>query len=148
MKNEPNYCSECDGYGWRFQKPCKYCNNTGRDLKGKRLEIANKMIKIISDHGRRFFYSPKNKCIAYFKIKNGRIYFVDEYSLKEIYLHYKCWHKGFTNGGTLRCLIENLKEYIIGRKEFPLYQVEFGGEYWGYSDEEMNIVIVKCKKLV
>ena len=83
-----------------------------------RLEIANEFIKIISSHGRRFFYCERGDSVAYLKLKKGRVYYVSEYSGKEIYLHYKHWR--FSHGGTLRQLIDHLKEYIMGRDDLPL----------------------------
>lgn len=118
--------------------------------KEKRLKIANKFIKIISSYGRRFFYSEKSNKIAFLKLKNNHIYYVSEFLEKEIYLHYRYWT--FHHGGTLRCLIEALKEYIMGRIELPLnhlgpWRKEIcNGDLWGYGDD-MEKVRKECKNL-
>ena len=83
-----------------------------------RLKIANKFIKIISKYGQRFFYNNKTKQTAYLKIKKNCVYYVSEYSGKEIYLHYRYWK--FHHGGTLRYFIEELKEYIMGKCNYIL----------------------------
>jgi hypothetical protein len=118
----------------------------------KRLKIANKFIKIISFYGRRFFYSKRNNKIAFLKMKNNCIYYVSEFSGKEIYLHYKYWT--FHHGGTLRYLINELKEYIMGRcNEYlllsllgPWRKEICGGDLWGYGDD-MKEVRKECRKL-
>ena len=121
--------------------------------KEDRLEIANKFLKIISDHGRRFFFNKKDGFIANFKMKNHRIYFVDDYTKKEIYLHYRFWGKGFSHGGTLKELVKALKEFIMGRQELPLNHLGpwresmCGGDLWGYKDS-MEAVRQECKKLI
>lgn len=118
----------------------------------KRVEIANKMIKIISSYGRRFFYNKSDGAVAFFVIKNKRIYFVDDYTKKEIYLHYRYWNKGFLHGGTLRHLVNHLKNYIQGRSELPLNhlgpwpQTMCDGDLWGYG-ESMEQVRKECNLL-
>lgn len=116
--------------------------------KKEKIETSNKMIKIISDHGRRFFYYRGD--VGYFKTKNKRLYFVDEFTKKEIYLYYRYW--SFHHGGTLRALVNALKEYIMNRAEFPLNHLgpwpEYlcGGDPWGYG-KEMETVRNKCAEL-
>ena len=115
----------------------------------ERLGIANKFIKIISSYGRRFFYNEKKDKTAYIKMKNNKLYFVSEWTGKEIYLHYKYWT--FHHGGTLRQLVESLKEYIIGREELPLKALGpwnyCNNDLWGYG-ENMEKVREECNKLI
>lgn len=117
----------------------------------KRLKIANQMIKIISDYGCRFFYSEKTGNVAFLKFKKNRLYFVSEYSGKEIYLHYRYWK--FHHGGTLRSLINALKDYIYSKKLLPLNYLGpwpdwiCNGDLWGYGDD-MEKVRKECKVLI
>lgn len=103
-----------------------------------RLEIANEFIKIIASHGREFFKTGNQ--IAYMKIKAGHVYWVDDYTHAEIYLSYKYWTKGFTHGGTLRALVQALRLYILGRRDFPINhlgpwpQNMCDGDLWGYGE--------------
>lgn len=119
--------------------------------KHDRLEIANQFIKIIASHGRKFFNI--NGQIAYMKIKAGHVYWVDEYSQKEIYLSYKYWSKGFTNGGTLRELVKALRLYVLGRRDFPISYLGpwpenlCDGDLWGYG-ESMEQVRIEALKLI
>ena len=51
--------------------------------KEERVETINRLIQYISKHGRRFFYTKGTienadiNSVAFMKLKNGRIYFVD-----------------------------------------------------------------------
>ena len=116
-----------------------------------RLQIANEFIKIIASHGRKFFNSKGT--IAYMKIKDGHVYWVDEYSQKEIYLSYKYWDKGFTNGGTLRELVKALRLYVLGRRDLPISylgpwpQSLCDGDLWGYG-ESMERVRLETLNLI
>jgi len=112
----------------------------------QRVEKANKLIKIISLYGRRFFWNKNDNAISFFKIKKGRVYFVDHYSKKEIYLHYRYWSKGFSNGGTLRSLIDALKDWIIGKRANPPLRLLgpwpkslCNGDLWGYGSEMKKV---------
>lgn len=114
-----------------------------------RLKIANEFIQIISKHGRRFFKDRKTDFVGHFKIKKKRIYFVDDYTRKEVYLHYEFW--SFSHGGTLKHLVNMLKEYIQGKRDLPLNLLELtagGVDIWGYGKEAMDKVRNECSLLV
>lgn len=120
----------------------------------ERLKIANKVIKIIAKYGRCFFYSDRNNKIAFLKLKNNCVYYVSEFSGKEIYLHYRYWR--FHHGGTLRCLINDIKNFIMGKVNFQLgilshlgpWRKELcDGDLWGYGND-MEKVREECKKLL
>lgn len=118
--------------------------------KQERIETINKLIKFISERGRRFFYTNRTinmdnvDSIAFMKLKNGRIYFVDDYTRREIAVinNYRDW-KGFSHGGTLRALILDFAEFIRG-DESSNGNNGYGGLYcqhWGHSDEIQQEVI-------
>lgn len=124
--------------------------------KEDRVESVNKLIKFISEHGRRFFYTKdtinsKNvDSVAFMKLKNGRIYFVDNYTQKEIAVinNYRDWN-GFSHGGTLRALILDFSEFIRTGK-YSNGNNGYGGLYcdhWGHSDEIQQDIINYAKEI-
>ncbi|KNE22462.1 hypothetical protein [Virgibacillus pantothenticus] len=124
--------------------------------KEERLETINKLIRFISEHGRRFFYSKSTanlenvNSVAFMKLKNGRIYFVDSYTRREIAVinNYRDW-KGFSSGGTLRALILDFAEFIRTGK-YTNGNNGYGGLYcthWGHSDEVQQEIINYAKEI-
>lgn len=124
--------------------------------KSDRIKIINKLIKFISERGRRFFYSNSTvnmdnvDSLAFMKLKKGRIYFVDDYTRKEIAVinNYRDWN-GFSHGGTMRALILDFAEYIRTGK-YSNGNNGYGGLYcphWGYSDEAQKEIIEYAKSI-
>lgn len=114
----------------------------------ERVEIVNQIIKEISSRGRRFFYCERFDRVSHIKIKHKRLYFVDDYSGKDIYLHRPDGYplKGFTHGGTLRGLVNDMKEYIM-TGEYTNHNNGYGGLYchhWGYPQEDMTAIQQKA----
>ena len=117
------------------------------EIKKARCAEANKVIEAISIHGRRFFYNRENNRIARMEVdKQGRIWLIDDYSQKRIYTQYRYEWRNFSHGGTMRRLIEALRDYI--RTGIPIHPAHFGpwppefcgGDLWGYGATEMEIV--------
>lgn len=113
----------------------------GTMSKKERLEIANKLIDVIAACGRKFF--AKEERVSKFEIDaRGKIWFIDAYSQKRIYTHHKGRWRGFTNGGTLRALVENLRDFINNGTQIS-NPYTFGpwpdhiaqGDLWGYGDD-------------
>ncbi|MDY0395395.1 hypothetical protein ACFSMW_13370 [Virgibacillus halophilus] len=124
--------------------------------KEERLDKINKLIKFISGRGRRFFYSNGTvnmdnvESIAFMKLKNGRIYFVDDYTQREIAVinNYRDWN-GFSHGGTLRALILDFAEFIRSGK-YTNGNNGYGGLYcphWGHNDEIQQEIIEYAKHI-
>lgn len=116
-----------------------------------RLMNANTLLRVISSYGRKFFLFGST--ISYFEMDpRQRIWFIDSYSKKKIYLHYKYWSKGFTQGGTLHSLINYLFIYIRDGEKLP--GIIFGpgvdwycdGDLWGYGND-MEKIREKAKEL-
>ena len=117
-------------------------------LKQQRCEQVNQVIRVIANHGRRFFYSQASNRYASMEIdQRGKIWFIDDYSGKRIFTHETVlggrW-RGFTHGGTLRRLVEDFRDYIrIGE---PLHPGYLGPErfndsnIWGYDEEGLRAV--------
>lgn len=116
--------------------------------KHKRVEQVNQVIRIIADHGRRFFYNAEKQSYASMHVDRfGKIWFVDDYTGKAILTQKTAWGgrwKGFSNGGTLRALVEAFRDYI--RDGIPLPRGFLGPErfndsnVWGYDEEGMKAV--------
>lgn len=112
--------------------------------KQQRVEHANHLIRTISRHGRRFFYNKSHDRTAHIELnERGRVYWVDDYSGKRIYTHATAitsrW-RGFSHGGTLRSLAENMRDYIVHGKQIPRWVIApersfTDGDIWGYGPE-------------
>ncbi len=104
---------------------------------------VNKLLSVIAQCGRRFFFH-KGVVSSVEVDARGLVWFVDSYTKKRIYTHRSGKWRGFSNGGTLRRLTENLRDYIMhGTPQRlnlgPWPQEYCGGDLWGYGDE-MNKV--------
>lgn len=119
------------------------------DLKQRisRADNVNQLLEVVGSCGRKFFHYQGR----YGKIEvdeRGRLWFVNEYSLSKVYLHYRYWDRGFGHGGTLRALVDDLKKYImtgnpINRYHFgPWSQTICEGDLWGYGED---IVMVRAE---
>ncbi|PTM35932.1 hypothetical protein DA103_09135 [Enterobacter cloacae] len=118
--------------------------------KQARLQHANELIRIIAAHGRRFFFSLHTGRTAEMLIDpRGRVWFVDEYTGKVIFTHKTTFAnkwRGFSHGGTLRDLVEMMREYIVNGDPIPEYYLGperrqlTDGNIWGYEPEAMQTV--------
>lgn len=113
-----------------------------------RMYTANKAIVIIASHGRQFFSSHAEgrndhepKRISHFEFRNNRLWFIDKYTQKAIYIAYRrgAW-RGFSEGGTLRDLVCEMADWINGKHEqFPVNRLGpwpkwvCDGDLWGYG---------------
>lgn len=107
--------------------------------KHDRVAAVNKFIQAIASCGRKFFVHEG--FFARFEIdQRGHVWFIDDYSKKRIYTHYDGRWEGFTHGGTLKGLVESLRDYIrtgipkrlnIG----PWPQWICHGDLWGYGED-------------
>jgi hypothetical protein len=118
--------------------------------KQQRVEHVNLAIRIIADHGRRFFYCPTSNRYASMEVdQRGKVWFVDDYTGKRIFTHETVWGsrwRGFSHGGTLRALVECFRDYIrTGQPLSPFYLGPernnlSNGNIWGYEPEAMLAV--------
>ena len=123
--------------------------------KQERLEVINKLIKYMSENGRRFFWTKDTakedgvESVAYMKLKNGRLYFVDNNTLKEVPMTARSNWAGFSHGGTLRALVTDFAEFIR-TGEYTNGRNGYGGllcSHWGHSNEVQKKIIVYAKEL-
>ena len=121
-----------------------------KTTKQQRAEHVNSAIRIIADHGRRFFYSQASNRYASIEVDaRGKVWFIDDYSGKRIFTHPTTFGgrwKGFSHGGTLRNLVEAFRDYICTGKQInPAYlglerQNTTDGNIWGYDGSSMLAV--------
>lgn len=120
------------------------------EAKQQRLAHANELIKIIATHGRGFFFSlSTGRTAELFIGPRGRVWFVDEYTGKIIYTHKTTWTnkwRGFSHGGTLRSLVEMMRDYIVTGRPIPAFYLGpernklTNGNIWGYEPAAMQAV--------
>lgn len=112
-----------------------------------RLQRANALIKTISEHGRRFFRQPMSERVSRFELA-GRLYFVDKVSDRRLPLsHTKSnqWSRYFSEGDTLKALVEALGLYIKTGQQInphhlgPWPVAVCGGDLWGYG-KSMQVI--------
>jgi len=120
--------------------------------KQERVLKVNELIKVIADHGRRFFYSTKNNRYASIEIDTrGKIWWVDDYTGKRIYTHYRYGWRGFSHGGTLKSLVEAFRDYISRNKPInlryfgPWPEYYCNGDLWGYGDDMQKVRDKACE---
>lgn len=125
--------------------------NERLNARSSRAAKVNKLIQTIGGCGRRFFYFPSDDRYAEIKVdKRGRVWWIDEYTIVSIYLNYKYWGKGFSNGGTLRDLVNGFRDYVMHGKKlrwnvFGPWPKDFcNGDLWGYG-EDMGMIRVQAK---
>ena len=123
------------------------------DEKQLRCQRANSFIRIVGSHGRRFFYNKKRNEFARLEIDHrGRIWLIDEYQGARIYTHYRYRWRGFSNGGTLRMIVERLRDYVRTGNLLPrgiIYWPKWycDGNLWGYSAIQMACVRAAAKQV-
>lgn len=112
--------------------------------KQERVEHANALIKVIAAHGRRFFYCKSEDRTAHIELDaRGRVWFVNDFRAARIYTHKPgCWNgMGFSHGGTLKALVEDMRDYIVRGEQIPRWKIapermrDDGSNIWGYSPE-------------
>ncbi|GJH00234.1 hypothetical protein [Paraburkholderia terrae] len=110
---------------------------------------ANQLIRAIASHGRRFFYNARADRYARIELDvAGRVWFIDDYRESRIYTHRRgSWNRmGFSHGGTLHSLVDDMREYIVHGTRIPRWKIairQLGNRsenIWGYSPEAAEAV--------
>lgn len=119
----------------------------------KRAQEVDEVIKIIGSRGRRFFYSTAFDRYARVEVDDrGKIWWIDEYAGTRIYTHrtgFVSRWRGFSNGGTLRALVEAFRDYICTGVPLPLNRlgpegIHTSSNLWGYPPDDMRLVREDC----
>ncbi len=105
-----------------------------------RLDVANRILKTIGSHGRLFFsnhsdgacHGEPKRYAEFFFAYNGRLKYRDRWRGTEVDITRPGKWRGFADGGTLRRVVESLRDFII-HDEFEWILVR---EHWGYEDSE------------
>ncbi len=111
--------------------------------KRSRATLVNGFLAVIAGCGRQFFRYGER--VSTFEADDrGRIWFIDAYSQRRIYTHHRYEWKGFTNGGTIRTLVEELRDYIrTGQRPVlnigPWPEYVCDGDLWGYGDAMQQV---------
>lgn len=115
-----------------------------RQERNERVGEANALIKVISDYGRRFFYNKERGSVSRFVTNaRGQVFFVDHYTGKPIYVAKEGAWDGFTNGGTLKSLVQALANYIRTGHRLSIDWIGPGrlraedGNIWGYAADQL-----------
>jgi len=124
------------------------------DLKARqeRLDAANSIIAEIAGCGRKFFLHS-GKVSKLEMDKRGRLWFVDSYEGYRTYLHYSGQWRKFHNGGTLRNLVEYLRDFVLHGNALPARifgpwpNWRNGGDIWGYGKDNMESIRAKALEL-
>ena len=118
----------------------------------ERVEHANALIKVISEHGRKFF-EHKGALATLELDKNGKVWVVDEYTKARIYTHFSGTWLGFHHGGTLRDLVCAMRDYITKGTLIhidwiaPTRRTPENGDIWGYGKEAAAAVRAAAAQL-
>ncbi len=124
-------------------------NSTRQD----RVDTANAMLRIISEHGRQFF-AHEGRVSRFVLDRRDRVWFVNKWTDRLIWTHQNgSWGRDFSEGGTLRELCVALREFIMGRAPLPLnhlgsWPLSASGDLWDYGKDEMARVRERCAALV
>lgn len=118
----------------------------------QRVDVANRFLEIVSQHGRGFFgYEDR---VSRFELDaRGRVWFIDSYNQRRIYTHRWDWGRRFSEGGTLLALCKALRDFVMERDELPLRHLGpwpetlCGGDLWDYGDS-MATVRRECAELL
>lgn len=118
--------------------------NEKKESKHRRIYLANELLRKIGGCGCKFFNN--DNVMSFFDTDSrGRIWFHDSYSCKAIYTHSRGRWLGFSHGGTMKTLIEGLRDFIrTGEKLRPVIFGPWprwvcGGDLWGYGGDMLQI---------
>ena len=107
-----------------------------RQARIDRVRHANELIKAISDHGRRFFWSERDQRVAKLELdQRGKVWWVDDYRGTRVCIekmggYEHRWH-GFSHGGTLKSLVQGMREYIKTGERIYIGYIAL--DCWGYD---------------
>jgi hypothetical protein len=122
------------------------------DARHERVATANALIATIASCGRRFYLH--NGRVGRIEIDGrGRLWFLDAYTGRRVYTAYRGYWRQFTEGGTLRGLVECLCAFV--KTGEPLPPLIFGpwpqrvchGDLWGYGAENMETIRTAARGL-
>lgn len=105
--------------------------------RAQRIQVANDLLLEIANRGRRFFWHGGN--VSRFVWDQDRLWCIDGCSKAKITLRGRPSWRGFSEGYTLACLVDGLREFIKTGKPLPARifgpwpWVVADGDLWGYG---------------
>lgn len=104
----------------------------------QRLEHINKLVITIGSYGRRFFWNERRKQYARMEIDaRGKLWWIDDYQGTRICIEkiggYEHRWQGFSHGGTLKSLVQEMREYVKTGNPISMYLI--AQDCWGYDAE-------------
>ena len=111
----------------------------------QRCHRANAFIASIAACGRHFFESKDGDYARLEVDDRGRVWFICEWRGTRIYTHRQGRWRWFHHGGTLKDLIERLRDFITKDKQLPPTLFGpwpawiAGGDLWGYKDDMVKV---------
>lgn len=134
-------------FSFAYTYVCPKCGNDtyyelAAPIQCERVDHINQLIKIIASYGRKFF-DHKGTIATMEKDAKGKVWFVDEYTRRRIYVAYKGLWKGFNHGGTLRNLVEEFYRYIKTGEQIDIRLIGLkgfrtdGSNIWGYPPKDV-----------
>ena len=126
----------------RQQLPVKTPQRLARE---ERVKHANDLIRVISDHGRRFFFNQTSNRVARIEMdNNGKLFWIDDYRGTRVYMDkvggYETAWRGFSHGGTLKDLARKMRHYIRTGEQIHVAYICMSNmaedsDVWGYGKE-------------
>lgn len=107
----------------------------------ERMDHCNAVAKGIASYGRRFFHH-EGRVSHFVADKRNELWWADKYTQKHILVRLNDRWPGFSDGGTLRALVQAMAFYIEDGSYFARHFGPFpewccGGDPWGYGLDEM-----------
>lgn len=112
--------------------------------KQERVNHVNDLIIAIGSVGRQFFYhAPKDRFAKFELNQCGQVFFRDDYTDKLVYVCYRHRWRSFSHGGTLRDLVEKMRDYIRFEQTIPMGYFGLKPSFcdqdvWGYGEDAVN----------
>lgn len=108
----------------------------------ERVEIVNKIIVEIKQRGHNFFRAAGSKVVdGHFKLRQGKLYWFEEYHQK----YYRLIHRNrqqISHGGGLWAQLLEFRDFIESG-----IQGQILSRYWGYPDDDVRAIHAKAKEL-
>ncbi|MGF6281856.1 hypothetical protein ABH908_000111 [Pseudomonas frederiksbergensis] len=123
--------------------------STTEQSKQDRLKAANEFIQVIAGCGHKYFLHEDSGVIARLDLDpdpEGKVWIIDEFTLKRVNTHKNNDWPGFNHGGGLRAFIQSVRDFIVSgsmmRAQYftPTQPGESKNNYWGYEDEALLAV--------
>lgn len=142
-------CKACASYlspRW----DCGGCGGTGLAPKPwlaereTRCAQANEFLHVVASCGRKFFASSDGKRVDRLEVDHrGRVWFLNECRARPrepVYTHHRGRWRHFSHGGTLKRLVEALRDFVTKGAKLPLGilgpwpdWICGNGDLWGYG---------------